>query len=76
MQAARPEANPISPDAAIRKAAVERHRWAIEMTAIMGGDLLAGPFHSPLAVFSGEPPTEDEKKRCVEVLRRNCEIRW
>src|SRR5258708_1877908 len=60
------EANPISPDAGIRKAAIERHKWAIEMTAVLGGDVLAGPFHSPLAVFSGEPPTEDEKKRCVE----------
>jgi D-psicose/D-tagatose/L-ribulose 3-epimerase len=69
-----PEANPISPDAAIRKAAVERHKWAIEMTAILGGELLAGPFHSPLAVFSGEPPTEDEKKRSVEVLRQSAEI--
>ena len=28
-----PEANPISPDAAIRKAAVERHKWAIEMSS-------------------------------------------
>lgn len=69
-----PEANPISPEPAIRKAAVERHKWAIEMTAILGGDLLAGPFHSPLAVFSGEPPTEEEKKRCVDVLRQSAEI--
>ena len=56
-----PEANPISPDAAIRKAAVDRHKWAIEMTAILGADLLAGPFHSPLAVFSGEPPRPADK---------------
>ena len=69
-----PEANPISPDAAIRKAAVERHRWAIEMSATLGSELLAGPFHSPLAVFSGDPPTEDEKKRCVEVLQQSAEI--
>jgi D-psicose/D-tagatose/L-ribulose 3-epimerase len=71
-----PDANPISPDAAIRKAAVERHRWAIEMTAILGGDLLAGPFHSPLAQFALDqgPPTEDEKKRCVEVLQQSAEI--
>ncbi len=69
-----PDANPISPDAAIRKAAVERHKWAIEMTATLGAELLAGPFHSPLAVFSGDPPTEDEKKRCVEVLRQSAEI--
>jgi D-psicose/D-tagatose/L-ribulose 3-epimerase len=69
-----PEANPISPDASIRKAAVERHKWAIEMTAILGGDNLCGPYHSPLAVFSGEPPTEDEKKRCVEVMQQSAEI--
>src|SRR6266496_6802717 len=58
-----PEANPISPDANVRKAAVERHKWAIEMTAIMGGENLCGPYHSPLAVFSGTGPTEDERKR-------------
>lgn len=69
-----PEANPISPDAAIRKAAVDRHKWAIEMTAIMGGENLCGPYHSPLAVFSGNGPTEDEKKRCVEVMRQSAEF--
>jgi D-psicose/D-tagatose/L-ribulose 3-epimerase len=68
-----PEANPISPDAAVRKAAVNQHKWAIEMTAILGGDILAGPFHSPLAVFSGTGPTEDEKKRAADVLRQSAE---
>jgi D-psicose/D-tagatose/L-ribulose 3-epimerase len=56
-----PDANPIDPDPKIRKAAVERHKWAIEMTAIMGGEALCGPYHSPLAVFSGTGPTADEK---------------
>ena len=69
-----PEANPIDPNPAVRKAAVERHKWAIEMTAILGGELMAGPFHSPLAVFSGSGPTEDEKKRCVEVMQQSAEI--
>ena len=69
-----PEANPISPDAAVRKAAVERHKWAIEMTAIMGGENLCGPYHSPLAVFSGTGPTEDERKRAADVLRQSAEI--
>jgi len=68
-----PDANPISPDAAIRKAAHERHKWAIEMTAIMGGENLCGPYHSPLAVFSGEGPTEDEKNRAADVLRQSAE---
>jgi D-psicose/D-tagatose/L-ribulose 3-epimerase len=70
---ATPDANPISPDADLRKAAVERLRWAIEMTATLGGEVIAGPYHSPLAVFSGAGPTEDEKKRAADVLRQAAE---
>jgi D-psicose/D-tagatose/L-ribulose 3-epimerase len=65
-----PEANPISPDAGVRKAALNRLKWAIEMTAILGGEIMAGPFHSPLAVFSGSGPTLEEKKRAADVLRQ------
>jgi D-psicose/D-tagatose/L-ribulose 3-epimerase len=67
---ATPEANPISPDAAIRKKGVEHIRWAIDMTAVLGGQHLCGPFHSPLAVFSGTGPTDDEKKRAADSLRQ------
>src|SRR5262245_58431234 len=67
------QANPISPDAAVREAAVERLRWVIEMTAALGGENLCGPFHSPLAAFSGAGPTADEKKRAADVLRRAAE---
>jgi D-psicose/D-tagatose/L-ribulose 3-epimerase len=69
-----PEASPISSDANIRKAALERHKWAIEMTAILGGENLCGPYHSPLGVFSGTGPTEDEKSRAVDVLRQSAEF--
>jgi D-psicose/D-tagatose/L-ribulose 3-epimerase len=68
------QANPISPDAAVREAAFERLRWAIEMTATLGGDILAGPYHSPLAVFSGSGPTAEEKKRAADVFRRAAEV--
>jgi D-psicose/D-tagatose/L-ribulose 3-epimerase len=64
-----PDANPISPDAGVRKQASERLKWAIEMSGLLGADLMAGPFHSPLAVFSGGGPTADEKKRAADVLR-------
>lgn len=64
-----PDASPISPDASIRKAAGERLKWAIEMSSIIGAENLCGPYHSPLAVFSGNPPTEDEKSRAADVLR-------
>ncbi|MCI0457594.1 MAG: sugar phosphate isomerase/epimerase [Gemmataceae bacterium] len=70
---ATPEASPISPDAKVRQAAVERLKWAIEMTATLGGEILCGPYHSPLAVFSGSGPTDDERKRAADVLRQAAE---
>ncbi len=69
-----PEANPISPDANIRKAAVERLKWAVEMNQILGSVAMVGPYHSPLGVFSGTGPTADEKARAVEVLRQGAEF--
>jgi D-psicose/D-tagatose/L-ribulose 3-epimerase len=63
------ESNPVSPDPAIRKKASAHHKWAIDMTAACGGTAMAGPYHSALGVFTGAGPTDDEKKRAVEVLR-------
>ena len=71
---ATPDANPISADAATRKAALARLKWAIEMTATLGGEVLCGPYHSPLAVFSGAGPTEEEKKRAAEVLYQAADL--
>lgn len=68
-----PESSPISPDAAVRKAAVERLKWAIDCNKALGAETMVGPFHSPLGVFSGDPPTTDEKKRAAEVLRQTAE---
>jgi D-psicose/D-tagatose/L-ribulose 3-epimerase len=68
-----PEANPISPEGALRTAAVQHIKQRINWTAILGGQFMAGPFHSPLGVFSGTPPTEDEKKRAADVLRQAAE---
>ena len=65
-----PENNPISPDAAIRTAAVDRLKWAVEMNHILGSHAMCGPYHSPLGVFSGSGPTADEKARAAEVLRQ------
>ena len=68
-----PEANPISPDAAVRQAAVDRLRTTIDCCQALGAENMLGPFHSPLAVFSGVPPTEDEKLRAADVLRKAAE---
>lgn len=70
---ATPEANPISPDAKLRQAGLDRLKWAIENTAAAGGSVLCGPYHSPLADFSGQGPTPDEKKRAADVLRQAAE---
>ena len=68
------DANPISPDAGVRRKAVERLKWAIEMNAVLGSGFMAGPFHSPLAVFTGQGPTADEKARAADTLRQAAEI--
>lgn len=52
--------NPISPDKAIRDAAVERLKKAIDMCAASGATHLCGPIHSALGSFSGAGPTADE----------------
>jgi D-psicose/D-tagatose/L-ribulose 3-epimerase len=69
-----PTANPISPEPALRLAAVERFKRVIGWTHILGGQIMAGPFHSPLGVFSGSGPTEDEKQRAADVLHQAAEV--
>ncbi len=66
---ATPEANAISPDPLIRKAATERLKKIVGQSAILGADILCGPFHQPLGVFSGTGPTEEEFKHAAEVHR-------
>jgi D-psicose/D-tagatose/L-ribulose 3-epimerase len=60
----------ISPDARSRRGALDHLRWAIECSAALGSEVLVGPFHQPLAVFSDSGPTEDEKSRAAEVHRQ------
>ncbi|MFO1076306.1 MAG: sugar phosphate isomerase/epimerase family protein [Planctomycetota bacterium] len=60
--------DPISPDPAIRRAAVDHLGRLCEKAAILGATVLAGPMHSAYGVFSEQPPTADERARCVEVL--------
>jgi D-psicose/D-tagatose/L-ribulose 3-epimerase len=65
--------NPISPDPGLRQAGLDHLKWAIDMTAVLGGEILAGPYHSPLGIFSGCGPTADEKKWAVQTLRKAAE---
>ncbi|MEI8020826.1 MAG: sugar phosphate isomerase/epimerase family protein [Schlesneria sp.] len=62
--------NPISPDAAVREAALTRLKKAIDVVAAAGATHLCGPIHSALGTFSGTGPTSDEWQRGLEVLTK------
>ena len=64
-----PEANPISSDPAVRARARDHHNWLVDCTHAMGGEIIAGPVHSPVGHFTGLGPTSDELTWCVEAMR-------
>jgi D-psicose/D-tagatose/L-ribulose 3-epimerase len=59
-----------SADPKVRAAALDHIRWAIDCIEAAGGEVLCGPFHQPLGVFSGSPPTPEERFRVAEVHRQ------
>jgi D-psicose/D-tagatose/L-ribulose 3-epimerase len=61
--------NAISADKAERQAALERAKWAIDCTAALGGNILAGPMHSEIGRFSGNGPTVQERKHGLSFHR-------
>jgi D-psicose/D-tagatose/L-ribulose 3-epimerase len=60
----------ISPDAAVRRAGVDRMHWVLDCSAALGADRVSGPLHSVLGQFSGQGPTADEFSRAVESQQR------
>lgn len=64
------DADPIAPEAAVRRAAVEHLAQLCEHARALGSDVLAGPIHSAYGRFSEQPPTRDEFARCVDVLQQ------
>ena len=65
--------NPMSPDPAIRRKGVEANKRNLDCCAAAGCEVMAGPFHSALGVFSGKGPTGDEWKWAVESMRQVAE---
>jgi len=59
--------SPISDNEKSRSNALEYMKWAIDCSAALGSEILAGPYHQPLGVFSGEPPTQKEKEYAAKV---------
>jgi D-psicose/D-tagatose/L-ribulose 3-epimerase len=67
------DANPASANGEIRAKAVDQMKWRIDMAFALGAEVICGPYHSAFAHFSGEPPTEDERKYSAEVMRAAAE---
>ena len=61
--------NPISVDPAVRAEAAAAMRANLDSAAALGASLICGPLHAPLGVFSGAPPTAEEKARSVAYLQ-------
>jgi D-psicose/D-tagatose/L-ribulose 3-epimerase len=61
--------NPVSPDRAVRKAAVDYLKWCVDCSVAVGSAQLAGPLMQTLGHFSGRSPTETEWKRSATVHR-------
>lgn len=64
-----PEHSPISAEAAARAGGAAHLRWLVDCAKALEADVLCGPFHQPLGVFSGAGPTEEELARLVEAHR-------
>lgn len=63
-----PDHHAISSDASMRKKTLEQNKRALDCAAILESNLLTGPFHSALGVFSGTKSTVQENKWAVEHL--------
>jgi D-psicose/D-tagatose/L-ribulose 3-epimerase len=63
-----PDAHQISSDAAMRESTLERNKRALDCAAVLGSELLTGPFHSALGVFSGKASTQQERDWAKENL--------
>ncbi len=68
-----PEENISSEDQNIRQAGLDRLKWAIDNAEALGADNICGPIHSSFAYFTRQPPTQDERKRSAEMLRKAAE---
>lgn len=53
-----------------RDAAFDHLKWSIDCSAAAGSEVLCGPFHQPLGVFTGEPPTATERANLIELHKR------
>ena len=60
------ETDPISPESAVRRAAIDATNDAIDCASAAGAKLIGGPLYAAIGEFSGAPPTTDEWGYSVE----------
>ncbi len=65
-----PDANPISDDAKVRRAALNHMKKTIGIAEILGAEVIAGPFTAPVGHLVGRRRTEDEWKWGVDVMNK------
>ncbi len=64
------DANPISPDASVRQAAIDHLKRAIDTCHILGAEVLCGPYVSPVGHLVGRGRTDEEWKWAVEAFQQ------
>ncbi|MEY3945858.1 MAG: hypothetical protein RJB03_564 [Bacteroidota bacterium] len=63
-----PDHHQISQDPSMRQKTLERNRQALDCAAVLGSQLLTGPYHSALGVFTGSPASAAERSWAIENL--------
>lgn len=63
-----PARDPLSEDAAVRRAARDQLLWQIDCAQALGATKVIGPMFQVLGRFSGAGPTPDERERAAELL--------
>ena len=64
-----PEADPIHPDVAVRRAALAHLERAVDCAAAAGCELLGGPLYAAIGKFSGKPPSDHEWEASLDVMQ-------
>ncbi|MDX6235399.1 MAG: D-psicose/D-tagatose/L-ribulose 3-epimerase [Kribbellaceae bacterium] len=64
----------VSADPVVRQAALDELTFGIETSALLGSEVMSGPYQCAYAHFTGAGPTVAELERSAEVLRKAAEI--
>ncbi len=63
------DGNPVSEDPKVRQAARDFLKRSIDCSQELGATMICGPLYAPVGLLVGRGRTEEEFKRCTEVIR-------